>query len=285
MQKGFIILVLSILVAGLVGCGALGGADPGAPPVAEQPPVEEPPVEQPPAEQPPADDAGTPTANTWLFLLLGLGGLAIVVVILFMIMQGSRREPATAQATVNVGAPPPPVTAVPPPASQGGSTRRSIFVPGTATIPPFEAPEIYDRSYWISVDLQRASPDAEGVLFALGSSQAGYGMYIQNNRLIYEMALGDATNRIVSTREMPLGRSTVRYAFTRSGPYQGTGTLFIDDQQVGTAFFERNLSIPPSEGLDIGLDRGLPLTQAYEAPFPFSGTVERVIFDLEAPRG
>ena len=34
------------------------------------------------------------------------------------------------------------------------------------------------------------------------------------------------------------------------------------------------------EGLDVGLDRGSPVTRDYETPFAFTGDLEEVVFDL-----
>ena len=79
---------------------------------------------------------------------------------------------------------------------------------------------------------------------------------------------------------MPVGRVTVRFEFNRTGSYRGTGALFVNDQLVGTQLFEQTLPQPPSEGLDVGIDRGMPVTNDYNPPFPFTGTIERVLYQL-----
>lgn len=70
---------------------------------------------------------------------------------------------------------------------------------------------------------------------------------------------------------LPIGQLTIRFAFNRTGPYRGTGALFA---------LEQALTALPANGLDIGLDRGLPVSAVYPAPFPF--TVERVVYQVSA---
>ena len=60
----------------------------------------------------------------------------------------------------------------------------------------------------------------------------------------------------------------------------GTLTMFIDDVIVGEMTTENIFWILISwSGLDIGLDRGTPVS-FYESPFAFTGGLTKVVVDL-----
>jgi arylsulfatase len=153
---------------------------------------------------------------------------------------------------------------------------------GMPTIPPEEAPPIYDRSYLITVEVNRFSTQSDGVLLAMGSPKCGYGMYVQDSHLVFEQTIEGIPQRLVSLKPVPFGSSTLQFRFTRTGPYQGIGTLFINSSMVNSVGFERTLPTAPLEGLDIGLAGAASLSGAYTPPFPFEGTLDRVVFEIDA---
>jgi len=66
----------------------------------------------------------------------------------------------------------------------------------------------------------------------------------------------------------------------------GTGTLFINEEQVG--FTKLPYTVPflvsIDEGLTCGMDTGSPVADSYQAPFPFTGTLHRVAIDVSGER-
>ena len=152
---------------------------------------------------------------------------------------------------------------------------------GMPTISPVEAPPIYDRSYLITVEIDRYSTQCDGVLIAMGSAQYGYSMYVQDSRLIFEQTIDGNSQRVVSIIPVPFGSSTLQFRFIRTGPHQGIGSLYINSRMVNSVVFERTLPSPPSEGMDIGLSGVASLTGAYDPPFPFQGTLNRVVFEID----
>jgi hypothetical protein len=274
-------------------------AEPTAePPAPEQPTAPPAPLEPIPPPAPPAD-------NRLIDTLLIVLTLAIIVVVFFLgrALGRDRQErqaaaaaaqqaapPATIQNTFNA-APPPPAYEPPPPVAPpprapiraepiGDAQRRFVYYPGTDTIPVPDTPPIYDRSHTITIDLARNSDDEDGVLLALGSMQAGYAVYVLQGRLIYTLALGAVTKQISANAALPLGEVRIRYEFNRTGAFRGTGALFINEQLVGAQIFANTIPLPPAEGLDIGIDRGIPVTSDYPAPFPYQGTIRSVVYEL-----
>jgi hypothetical protein len=287
-------------------------------PVPEAPAPEQPAPEQPTPEQPAPEQPTTPPAplepipplpappadNRLIDTLLIVLTLAIIVVAFFLgrALGRDRQErhaaaeaatrpaaPATVQNTINVPQPAPPVAPppiAPPPSAPirpepiGDAQSRFVYYPGTDTIPVPDTPPIYDRSHAITIDLVRNSDAEEGVLLALGSMQAGYAVYVLQGRLIYTLALGAVTKQIIANAALPLGEVRVRYEFNRTGAFRGTGALFINEHLVGAQIFQQTIPLPPAEGLDIGIDRGIPVTTDYPAPFPYQGTIRSVVYEL-----
>ena len=75
--------------------------------------------------------------------------------------------------------------------------------------------------------------------------------------------------------------------FESDEPKPGSGgkvTLFIGDKAVGEGPMPKTVPIAFTtySGMDIGRDNGLVVDLAYEhkAPYAFTGTVKKVIFDL-----
>ncbi|MFC5589353.1 arylsulfatase [Sporosarcina soli] len=159
---------------------------------------------------------------------------------------------------------------------------RFTFYPGMSHLPEGAAPFTINKSYSIQVPVVRENSADEGVLVALGDFQSGYTFYIQNNKLVYEYILGTKVYKVESSEEVPVGNSVVEMQFKKTGNYQGTVSLSIDGRQVAEGEIEKTHPLKLSfEGLDIGQDNLNPVSQAYEGKFKFSGTIEKVVFELE----
>ncbi|GLY65362.1 arylsulfatase [Amycolatopsis taiwanensis] len=169
---------------------------------------------------------------------------------------------------------------------------RYTYRPGGAEISESAAPSIRNRSYSLGVLVELPRRGAAGVLLAHGSRFGGHALYIKDNRLHYVYNfLGNAIQRIVATEELPIGDNMILAAsFDKEGEdppgtAHGTLSLYHDDHKVG----EGRIRTQPGkfgiagEGLNIGRDRGDPVTDDYpgEAPWPFTGgTLKRVAFDV-----
>jgi arylsulfatase len=150
-------------------------------------------------------------------------------------------------------------------------------------------PYIYGRSYAIEAELD-VSEQAEGVIVANADFIGGFALWIDDERLLHHTYsfLGVETYRQVSTKKVPVGRVTVQMLFEADENEPGTGgtvTLWANDEQIGEGRMPRTVPVAFSTyaGMDIGRDNGLVVDRDYEekAPYPFTGTVERVVFDLK----
>ena len=91
-----------------------------------------------------------------------------------------------------------------------------------------------------------------------------------------------------ATEPMPTGEVSVRMEFAADGAQPATGgqvTLFVNDAPVGGGRMDHTVPIRFSgyAAMDIGRDNGGVVDRIYESrkPFPFNGTVRKVVFDIK----
>ena len=164
----------------------------------------------------------------------------------------------------------------------GAPRERSHFVfrPGQQHIPGSAAPFVIDRSYRIDAHVVAGAAD-QGVIVACGGVSGGYAIYLQDGFVVHDYNYYGEMFRVRGPLSGERAQHVVTYAFTKTGPLRGTGQLLIDGEVAD------EVQIPATyryfiswEGLDIGLDRMAPASTAYAAPYPFTGSIDRVIFDL-----
>jgi arylsulfatase A-like enzyme len=164
-------------------------------------------------------------------------------------------------------------------------TGRYVYYPGGAPQFEYTAVNLKDRSHTITAVVELPGGGAEGVLLAHGSWFAGYSLYVKARRLHYvHNYLGLAEYRIDSDVDLPTGPATLRFSFRRTGEHRGVGTLFVNDQQVGRGEIPRTVPAvieTSGEGLCCGYDSGIPVTDDYRSPFRFTGTIKRVIVEVD----
>lgn len=142
-------------------------------------------------------------------------------------------------------------------------------------------PNIKNRSYSITADVERDQTSDEGVLIACGSLHSGYALFVKNNRLVHEHNYAGTRYRIESDSEVPAGKATLRFEFQKTGDLQGTGVLLIEGKKVGELDIPRLWSARIAlEGLDVGRDIGTPASDDYTSPFNFTGTIHKVVIEL-----
>ena len=166
---------------------------------------------------------------------------------------------------------------------------RYVYYPDAAEVPETAAVNIRNRSYSIAVEVDIESADAAGVLFSHGARFGGHSLYVRDRKLKYVYNfVGDKEQLVESTKEVPTGGVILGASFVREGdsmPTTGTLSLFIDDEKVG----EGQIMTQPGnfsligEGLNVGKDRGEPVTDDYSGTSPYAftgGTIKEAIVDV-----
>jgi arylsulfatase len=103
--------------------------------------------------------------------------------------------------------------------------------------------------------------------------------------------LGVETYKQVSTEPIPTGDVVVKMLFEIDEPKPGSGgnvTLWADDRQIGEGRLDHTCAMlfTTDAGMDMGRDNGGVVDETYEdkAPYAFTGTLRKVVFDLKPMR-
>jgi len=151
-------------------------------------------------------------------------------------------------------------------------------------------PRIYGRSYAIEAELEIPDDGAEGVIVANADFIGGFGLWVDGNHMLHHTYsfLGVETYQQTSTEKIPTGKVAVKMLFETDKPQPGSGgtvSLWANERQIGQGRMPHTVPVAFSSyaGMDIGRDNGLVVDRAYEnkAPYAFTGTVHKVIFDLK----
>jgi hypothetical protein len=148
--------------------------------------------------------------------------------------------------------------------------------------PPFKGTigQTYKDSTPDKIPLYIDKP-GDGVLVAAGGRVGGYTLFVKNGTPIYEYNwFAMSRYRVTSSEKLPAGKSTVRVEFKYDGgglAKGGTVTMFLNDQKVGEGRVDKTIfaRFSADETFDTGLDTGSPVSDQYQSPFTFSGTLKR----------
>jgi arylsulfatase len=148
-------------------------------------------------------------------------------------------------------------------------------------------PPIKNHSYTITADLVVPENDAQGVIVAVGDHLGGFSLFVDDGRLRHTYSvMAVSVFRQEADAKLPSGDVTVQMVFAADAPAPATGgeiTLLVNDEPVATGRMEH--TVPwhfGTGGLDVGRDNGGVVDRRYadRAPFPFNGTVKKVVFDV-----
>jgi arylsulfatase len=154
-------------------------------------------------------------------------------------------------------------------------------------------PRIIGRSYAIEAELGVPQGGAEGVVVAFADFIGGFALWVDESGMLNHtyQYLGVDTYKQTSTEPIPTGDVRVKMLFEADEPTPGSRgrvTLWANDRQIGEGMLPHTISLifTTYAGMDIGRDNGGVVDLAYEdrAPYAFTGTVKRVVFDLKPAR-
>jgi arylsulfatase A-like enzyme len=149
-------------------------------------------------------------------------------------------------------------------------------------------PRIYNHSYTISADLVIPEGGAEGVIVAEADHLGGFALFVEDGKLKHTYAfMGVMEFRQESAGPLPTGEVNVQVVFAADEAKPATAgevTLLVNDEPVGSGRMEHTVPFRFSgyAGMDIGRDNGGVVDRSYadKAPFAFTGTVKKVVFDV-----
>jgi arylsulfatase A-like enzyme len=166
--------------------------------------------------------------------------------------------------------------------------RKSLTVyDGMFAIPENAFINVKNSSFSITADVIVPDQPANGVLVAQGGSFGGWSLYVKDGKPTYQYNfLGMKRFTIASEKPLAPGKATVvfDFAYDGGGPAKGgLGTLFVNGEKVGQGRIEvtQCCGFSATEGADVGLNTGTPVSLDYTSPFSFNGKIEKVTIDLK----
>ena len=175
--------------------------------------------------------------------------------------------------------------------SLAGDRSSYLYYPHTAPVSVGACVEIQGRSFSVLAEVSVDSSEVQGVLFKQGAGHGGYVLYIADGRLqfVYNF-FGEQEQWVASPDPVPMGSHTLGVGYVRTGTVDGShtplgeATLYIDGTAVAT--LQDVLAHPFTFGLagggvSVGRNLGQAVSEAYRAPFTFSGgTITQVTVDV-----
>jgi arylsulfatase len=151
---------------------------------------------------------------------------------------------------------------------------RYVYYPPISHVPMAAAPAFGARTWTMTAEVERVDETSDGVIVAHGTQNTGFSWYVKDGLLVFDSNVLAKHFVVRSDRPVPVGQSTLGAAFTWADD-QGTITLLIDGKESGS------LQVPATihthtTGMSIGRDNLSPVTDDYEAQFPFEGTISRI---------
>jgi arylsulfatase len=125
---------------------------------------------------------------------------------------------------------------------------------------------------------------ASGILCALGDWSNGWACYLLDGRPVITFTILGEVFRFAASARLAAGRRAIiaEYRWARANSVLA---LAVDGAVVAEGPLPRRLPMRwqiGGAGLLVGRDRGFPVCDDYEPPFPFSGVLGRLIIEVPA---
>ncbi len=156
---------------------------------------------------------------------------------------------------------------------------------------PLAAPQLLGKAHTITAHVEIPAEGARGVLACSGGEFGGWTLFLKDGTFHYVhnyLKLGES--RATSPKPIPPGRHTLAIHFTpgerhlKPDYFIGVVTLSVDGEKVAEVKDVKvagQYSTMTGYGLQIGRNTGTPVSHEYEAPFEFTGKLDRVTVEME----
>jgi arylsulfatase len=157
--------------------------------------------------------------------------------------------------------------------------QRYEYHAGIGVLPSAVAPNLRNRGFRITADLDVPTGGADGVIVSHGGAAGGYALYLQDGRVHWTYNWLGAEHTTVSSDELlPTGRCTVTMTFTPTGRFQGDVVLLCGDAVIGKGHVPATTPVTYGiVGFTVGYQRGTAVSPTYQPPFAIDHAVLRSV--------
>lgn len=161
-----------------------------------------------------------------------------------------------------------------------------VLTPAIGHLFSLAAPAINGPYYRLSAELEIPPQGAEGVLVANGGRFGGSSIFLQGGKLHYAQTDGLKPLLISSEQDVQPGKSQLSVEFSPNLWSGADITLYQDGRRIGRGTVPLKYGIAYfayDDGFDIGRDLQTPVSDRYRAPYAFTGNLDKVTIDYQAP--
>jgi arylsulfatase len=166
-----------------------------------------------------------------------------------------------------------------PPAYPPGND--ATFLPGAGPVRDESLPPLFG-GFRITAEVAVSVGAPDGVVFAVGDWNGGYALYVIGDNTYFTFSRAGQVIEVSSPANLRPGNHSLGVAYTVGHGAQSSFTLLHTEEVLATTFFEGHLPLALQHGgtaLRIGYDAGLPVSERYQPPAAFTGTVASVRFE------
>jgi arylsulfatase A-like enzyme len=156
------------------------------------------------------------------------------------------------------------------------------FAPGAVRIAEKSSAPVKNRSHTIETTIDLKGHE-EGVIVAVGGMTGGFTMFIKGGKLYYDYNFLDGVYYTMVTPPLPEGKTDLKFKFTKTKEFGGTGELYVNGKKVGEQYMpQMHISTYSlAETFDVGKDTGTQVSKIYVGdPFAFNGELDKVVITL-----
>ena len=165
------------------------------------------------------------------------------------------------------------------------------YIAGMVRIPEGATPDLKNKSYSLTAEVEIPKGGASGVLATQGGRFGGWGLLVLEGKPVFVHALSNQAQhkyKVASKEALAAGRHTIRFDFAYDGGgggMGGLGTLTVDGKKAAEGRIDKTVRARFSldETFDVGMDTGTPVVEEYasQMPFKFTGTLDKFTIDLK----
>ena len=159
--------------------------------------------------------------------------------------------------------------------------KQYTYFPPIAHVPADAAPPLGGRSWTITAVVDLPGRGVEGVLYARGGHNVGHSFFVKDGRLQFDYNALGSHHRAAAPLDLAPGRHELVARFDRADK-GGMLTLVVDGDDRTSLEIPTLVRMLGSTGLDVGRDGLSPVVDDYEPPFAFTGTIERITFEIRS---
>ena len=167
--------------------------------------------------------------------------------------------------------------------------------------PNGDAPSILDASFNFKAEVEIPPNGADGMIVTQGGRFGGYGLYLLKGKPVFLYNFFDVQRtRWEGPDALSAGKHTLEFDFKYDGlgfgtlafnsvsgiGRGGTGVLTVDGKEVARQTMEHTIPLIMQwdENFDIGADTGTSVSDDYQVPFKFTGTIDKLTLKIDRPK-